>query len=399
MPLPCVKSYASRGKCFDYYRRPGFSVRLPDDSASPSFAEAWADAEPRWKALQAPPAVGRDSLARGSVGALMADYKASPEHLGLAPKSQADYARLLDELAPIARFPARDIRRSHLVRLRAGVAKRRGDRSADMFVAVCAALFRCGLDLDYGLEVNPAHDIRRISTPSSFKPWPKAARDAFEAAAAASACPRWVWTGYMIGLWTALRLENVLALSRRQFDGEGWDVTAFKTDDEGWLPACRELRGYLAELPVNGLTYVADAAGRPIPTRRFSGAFRDMLDRIGHPDLQFHGLRVTTATALFEAGASDAEAGAITLHRTRAMVHHYGRRASQKRLAKAAMRKLEGGSGCGTLKTEPALALTRSGIEFFAISTTNWRAPISSQWAGCGFGASHFLPASWCWAC
>ena len=75
-------------------------------------------------------------------------------------------------------------------------------------------MFRCGLDLDYGLEVNRAHDIRRIVAPASFKPWPEPARDAFEAAAAAGACPRWVWTGYMFGLWTPLRLENVLALSR-----------------------------------------------------------------------------------------------------------------------------------------------------------------------------------------
>lgn len=342
MSLHHVKSYRVGRKTFHYYRRPDFSVRLPDDAGSPAFAEAWADAERRWQALQAPPSRGRETLRRGSVGALLADYKASPEYLGLTAKTRSDYARMLDELAPIAAFQARQIRRSHLVRLRSAVARRRGERSADVLVAVAAALFRCGLDLDYGLEVNPAHDIRRVARPDSFKPWPQSARTAFEAAARSGACPTWVWTGYMIGLWTALRLENVLALSRRQFDGEGWDVTAFKTNAEGWLPACAELRAYLAGLPVAGLTYVADAAGRPIPKRRFSGAFREMLDRIGHPELQFHGLRVTTATALFEAGASDAEAGAITLHRTRAMVHHYGRRASQKRLAKAAMQKLEG---------------------------------------------------------
>lgn len=54
----------------------------------------------------------------------------------------------------------------------------------------------------------------------------------------------------------------------------------------------------------------------------------------------FHGLRKNATIMLLEAGCTTEQVQAITGHETQEMVAHYGKRVSQKRLAKEAMRKL-----------------------------------------------------------
>ncbi len=60
--------------------------------------------------------------------------------------------------------------------------------------------------------------------------------------------------------------------------------------------------------------------------------------------LTFHGLRYTAATKLAEAGCSLKEIAAITGHRSLAMLEKYSRGADQKKLAGAAMLRLENAS-------------------------------------------------------
>ena len=62
-----------------------------------------------------------------------------------------------------------------------------------------------------------------------------------------------------------------------------------------------------------------------------------------HPQLRglvFHGLRMTAAAKLAEAGCSTHEIAAITGHKTLAMIEHYTAGADQVRRAKAAIFKL-----------------------------------------------------------
>lgn len=331
-----VQSFVKRGRTFHYYRRGSFKIRLPDDAGSAEFASAWAAAHAKYEALngEAPAATG--TAKPGSVRALIAAYRSSPEFRALAAKSQRDYGRMLAELDLIEAVPAREIGRHHIVKLRNEVA-RRGARTGDLFVAIVGALFRCGMDLGYGITVNPAHDIRRLNEPRSYQPWSAAHRQAFEAS---SPTPH-LLTGYMIGLWTALRLGNVLRLSRAQFDGEGFDVRHLKTETDGWIPVHQRLRAHLDTLPATSLLYVVDAKGRSIPERRFSREFREHLDSVGLAHLHFHGLRATRAVALAESGASGKEIASVTGHRTGAMVELYTRRANQKHLARSAMRRVK----------------------------------------------------------
>jgi integrase len=62
--------------------------------------------------------------------------------------------------------------------------------------------------------------------------------------------------------------------------------------------------------------------------------------RIRQEGFTFHGLRASSCEKLYEAGCNDNEIGAIT-GMSPAMIRGYLRHASQKRLAKAAQRRLE----------------------------------------------------------
>ena len=75
------------------------------------------------------------------------------------------------------------------------------------------------------------------------------------------------------------------------------------------------------------------------------GVIRAHLDQLGLQELNFHGLRHTTATALAEAGCTSHEIRAITGHADEQMVKRYTEQANQKRLAMSAIHKLEIGGG------------------------------------------------------
>jgi integrase len=102
------------------------------------------------------------------------------------------------------------------------------------------------------------------------------------------------------------------------------------------------LKAYLDELPKASLLFVVDMRGRPLDDTNFSKEFRAALDAAGLRALHFHGLRHSAGRALAEAGCSSHEIQSITGHRTLQMVEHYTKAARQKKLASAAIAKLEG---------------------------------------------------------
>ncbi len=267
---------------------------------------------------------------------MIRDFKAAPEFQVLAAKTQRDYARALDHLGlAVGAFPANVIKRAQIIKLRNKIAVR-GHRAADFWVAVVARCFAVGRDLGY-VETNPAEKIDRINEAEEFKRWPPEARAAFEA----SNPPAALMTAYMLGLWTAQGLGDVLRLARSRYDGIGFSARRQKTDTAGFIPAAAPLRTYLATLPKTGVLFITRSDGSRYPERQFSEEFRAWLDGLGLNDLHFHGLRKTTAAALAEAGASTHEIAAITLHRTMSMVEHYTREANQKQMATEAIRKLD----------------------------------------------------------
>lgn len=345
-PLPkfVVRQSAKGGRyTYLYFRWQSVYRRLPSDPNSEAFRTEYAKALASISAEAETPVIG------GSIRALMRDYKGSPEYKSLAPKTQADYARVLDVLRPIGDFQAENVRRQHIVRLRNKMPD--NARTQDLFVAAVSRMFTIGLDLGY-TDRNPAARIERLNASESFLPWPKAVREAFEKADK----PTWMQTAYMLGLYTGQREGDVLRLARARYDGTWFHIRQGRPEAKRGkgrkgrvveldIPAVKVLREYLAAQSFPGLLFVTHDDGAPLKAHELQHELRGLLDRLGFQDYAFHGLRHTTGTALAESGASDREIMSITGHLTEQMVSRYTKRANQRVLARAAMKKLEEGSG------------------------------------------------------
>jgi integrase len=112
------------------------------------------------------------------------------------------------------------------------------------------------------------------------------------------------------------------------------------------MPAHPMLRALLDQAPRHSPLVVVGARGEPYTGSRFRARFGKLIRQLREaervaPGLTFHGLRVTTATMLAEAGCDTQTIMAITGHTTEAMVAHYRREADQKQRAKTAIRRLD----------------------------------------------------------
>lgn len=338
-PLPFVQVKTVRGHAYHYFRtqRAGreIVVRMRGEPGSTEYAQHYAELR---ASLDGAPRLQRG--ADGTVAAMIEAYRASPEYTRLAVKTQRDYARAIETLAVLARFPARAITRGDVIKLRNKVSARSGPRAADLFVAVASRCFGVGLDLDY-VERNPVESIERLAQSESYAQWSREDRGRFED----SAPPQHLMTAYMLCLWTALRIGDVVALGRQNDDGAGLAVRPQKTRRssgvEIYIPTRPELRAYLASLPADRMLYVTRPDGAPVRADTVSKELRAWLEPLGLGGLHFHGLRHTTAAALAEAGASAHEIMAILGHTTLQMAERYTRTAARRRLAVAGMARLD----------------------------------------------------------
>lgn len=322
-----VQTIRQNGKVWYYFRAGGVRQKLPGHPDEPEFQR-------RYRELLATVEVMRAPASAGSIDALIADYKRSPEYERLGDKTRISYARELDRLAPIGKYRAADLRRIHVLKMRDAIADR--PRTADLFVQVTRRLLSWAVDRGY-LEINPLLRVSLINEPESHLPWSEAQCAHFEA----SGPPAALMTGYMLGRYTGQRRGDVLRMARGQYDGSGITVEQGKTGVELWIPAHERLRTYLDSLDIDVGLLITTARGKPWHEDSFTHAFGDFLESIGLGGLTFHGLRHTSATALAEAGCSEREIQSITGHKTTAMVSRYTAKADQKRRASAAIIKLQ----------------------------------------------------------
>lgn len=322
-----VQKVNAKGKTYYYFRAQGVQQKLPGDPSTVEFQK-------RYKELLETVDVMTSPSMPGSIDALIADYKASPEFDKLAPKTRISYMRELGRLQGIGRFRAEGLKRIHVLKLRDQISGT--PRTADLFVQVTRRLLSWAVDRGY-LEINPLLRVSRISTPTSHTPWSDAHCALFEV----SEPPAWAMTAYMLGRYTGQRRGDVLKMARTRYDGHGFELTQSKTGAALWIPAHQRLKAYLDSLPMDGLLWVTTTRGKPWHEDSFTHAFGDHLRACGLGGLTFHGLRHAAATALAEAGCTEREIQSITGHATTAMVSRYTAKADQRIRAQSAILKLE----------------------------------------------------------
>jgi integrase len=323
-----VDAFRSKGRTYYYFRHKGARQKLPGSPDTPEFWTEYARLLDQHKNDPTPRLV-----ADWTVGALIRDYKRSSEYLDLAEKTRVDYARMLDRLAPIEAFAAADIRRRHIRQLREKLADK--PRAQKLFTQVASLLWNFAINNDYA-EVNPASRMKRSGAARAYAPWSEEDCKAFED----SKPPTTFLTAYMLARYAGQREGDILKMTRKSYADGAIEVVQDKTGEPVWIPAHAVLKAYLDALPCDALLFVTRFDGAAWKATTFSKSFHAWLREHGIKR-HFHGLRHTAGKALAEAGCSEKEIQAILGHRTTTMVAHYTRAARQKRLASAAIAKLE----------------------------------------------------------
>lgn len=286
---------------------------------------------PRKAAAKAP------RIAAGTVDALLAAYRISPEWKALRPASRATYATYLRMFEHYGDMRIEEWTRRLLLSTRDAIAAKRGNGAANGFMNTAAALFKWATDREW-VASSPAVNIKRLPG-GHIKPWTEA-----DLACALTAVPEEYRRVLLLAAHIGQRRGDLCALTWANYDGERLTLTQQKTGVELVLPVHAELQFEFAlwrEGAADDSRILVPPRAKAWQPNHLSDELKRVLEKAGLPGLSVHGLRKLAATRLAEAGCSTHEINSILGWRTLAMAALYTRSAEQKRLAQSASERLE----------------------------------------------------------
>ncbi len=326
-----IKKVRAKGRLYYYDRISGRRIHAP--FGSPEFL---AELE---TARQAGPEKKPSHREKpGTFGALVTRYRASPEFQSLAPRTRADYQRVLDYLKPLHYVPLADFTPAYIVLIRDRANTKHKWRFANYVLAVISVVFNWGQPR--GLtDRNPAQSVPKIKRPKALpqahRPWTDE-----ELRIVTAAAPPAIARAIMISAYTGMREGDVLSLPVSAIDNGNIRWRQSKTGEEIAIPIHADLARHLQDHPPEGDYLVGSRSGQPYTGSGFRCVFFRLIRQMEKdgkiaPGLTFHGLRHTVATRLAEAGADDFTIQTILGHKTALMAQRY-RRAARK--SKATMK-------------------------------------------------------------
>jgi integrase len=273
----------------------------------------------------------------GSMAALLAAYRGSPEWRDKAKQTRAVYNIYLRpwEDDRLSRTPVAGIKRRDILTIRDAIAAARGNGAATGFSKITAALFGFALDRGW-IEYSPAARIK-ILPGGHLEDWgERAIQQAMER------LPEPYRRAVALGVYTGQRRGDLVAMTWGQYDGTTIRLRQEKTGALLALPVhpelVRELDAWKATRA--SVAILTAPRGQPWTAAHLTREMKRELEKIGLHGLNIHGLRKAAARRLAEAGCSAHEIAAVTGHRTLAMVELYTRAADQEKMAGAAVIRL-----------------------------------------------------------
>lgn len=352
--LPYLHAFRDRlGRMRYYYRRAG---RRHPISGAPGSSEFMAEYQRLHDAAEAQPMAKPGA---NTFGALVETYYAAPEFdHNLRASTKAEYKRHLEPMrekwrnVPLIGITKKVVR-SYRDSLAAQPVK------ANSALRVLKTLLAYAVDTEV-ITANPASSIKPLKVDSDgWQPWPDAALDRFAKDSRGAAR-----IAFFLALETGQRRADILAMRWDAITADsGILVKQAKTGAELWIPLSPALRVELERTrkeqaervaertrrklkAATPLTIVARDNGRPYTEDGFGTIWNREQHERGCANLPFHGLRKNATVRMVENGCTPQQVAAITGHKTLEMIAHYGRAASQKRLAREAMKKItDGGNG------------------------------------------------------
>jgi integrase len=255
-----------------------------------------------------------------------------------ARATQRDSCRYLDLVGTAwGKLHVGSVRPKHVLQLRDAWADT--PVKANHLLSVLKTLINWGIPREFS-ETNPCIHVPKLGVnEKGARPWPAWAYRLIEE----HACED-MQRAVALARYTGQRQADVLRMAPEHIEDGGINVTQQKTGKELWVPLHADLRDELEAW--NGSPFVKTPKGESYTPDRFRAAWTRLMNdtpagRIRKDGFTFHGLRASSVEKLREAGCSDREIESIT-GMSPAMITRYSRFADQKRLAKAAVRRLEG---------------------------------------------------------
>lgn len=302
-------------------------IRLPD-LADPDFASAYQ--------LATTPIGEKAKAPRGSVGALIAAYRASSEFRAIPSETtRVNYSRYLDMIAQEhGHRSVTGVTPHHIYNMRDAMQDTPGKANnwLNVFKRLMAYAAKHGLRRD-----DPASRISALPL-GEREPWPAEVLEA----ALDQASPM-VRLAIITGLCSGARIGDVIRLQHGWHDGEIMEFMASKNKADVAVPMHPLWKEELAKVPRKSVTLLYDRSGKPFgSTDALRARVRDLMTAIGAPQYTFHGLRKNAACYLAELGLSDGEIGAI-VGMTPQTVRHYTKRKRALMIARGAADRIKKG--------------------------------------------------------
>lgn len=339
-----VKRAVAKGHVYYYHRATGKRLRADPADARAFLAEVAAlDAG-------APPATPVELP--GSLGALVAAYRASPEFLGtLKPATRKSYERVFNTVKRLHELALVDIDQAYMLNLRDTVNRESGRWLANYVVTVLSVVFAWGMPRGI-VAANPAAGVPKIRKqrggPVANKAWTPNEVEAVlkEAKARAQAGLRKaVALAYYAGLSKAdvvvvpdvARSRGELALDRHKTDVP---LTVFES---------RRLKAILDErypaLARTGTTLVRRQDGAPYTADGLDSLFHRLkADLVAaktiRAGLTFHGLRKSLGKRAADQGHSELDIAAAMGHANPASSRVYTVEAARKQGSRRVFKSL-----------------------------------------------------------
>lgn len=347
--LPHVNLVKARGRLYGFYRRQimgeRWQRRIGGAVGSPEFLASYQRIH-----AEAERAGGEDPMIPKSVRDLIRIYKESPEYRQKAKSTKDSYDRHLEYIGSLlGDIQAAAVSRRVVLGIRDSLQDT--PRKANYVLAVLSILMEKAIDLEWRTD-NPALKPNRLQTGEARRPWTADEIEAFRAAA-----PDHIRLAFELALYTGQRRGDLIKMTWSQYDGRTIRLRQGKTGQDLIIPVHRHLKTALDQAAekrratdqnsakLSAVTILTNSKGKPWHESGLTHAITDTIREAGLSGVTLHQLRHTATAMLLEAGATDKEAMAVTGHKTVSMLHKYGAKANQAKLAQAAMTKIDLGGG------------------------------------------------------
>lgn len=241
----------------------------------------------------------------GTLGGVIAAYRASPEFQGLADRTKRDYQKVLDYLKPMTALSLERLTSKGIIQIRDKAFLSHRRRFANYVIQVIRILCSWGKPRGW-LQHNPAADVPLIPRPRSM---PKANRawSDMELETVLGKAIGGLRLAILLGVCTGMREGDVLRFLWSGYDGQSIQARQAKTGTMVWLPVHHRLKVVLDSVERKHTTVVVGERGRPYTTNGFQSSFFKLIRKLEEAGnvqsgLTFHGLRHTVGKNLAEAG-------------------------------------------------------------------------------------------------